>query len=180
MHDTLTLLDITGAYGIKGWVKVRLRLDNPKTLTSFNNLLLFQCADSKPQFLGQVHLIELQKNGTGFIARLKGVEDRSAAELLKGCEIRVKASDFPQAGQGEYYWRDLIGLHVWCHELEKVVLLGAVDRLIETGANDVLVVIPCPGSADDKEHLVPWIPEEVIIDVDLVEKIIRVNWYADI
>ena len=51
--------------------------------------------------------------------------------------------------------------------------------LFETGANDVLVVAPCEGSIDDREHLVPWIPNEVVKDIALTERRIEVDWYVD-
>jgi len=52
-------------------------------------------------------------------------------------------------------------------------LLGTVDHLIETGANDVLVV------KGDREHLVPFISGQVVIDVDLAAGEIRVDWDKD-
>jgi len=70
-------------------------------------------------------------------------------------------------------------LSVWCCEDDKRVLLGTVDRLLETGANDVLVVVPTAISVDDKEHLIPWIPDSVIVEVDVQGGKIEVNWYVD-
>jgi 16S rRNA processing protein RimM len=57
--------------------------------------------------------------------------------------------------------------------------LGVVVKLLETGANDVMVVAPNDQSVDDKEHLVPWIPDQVVEQVDLDNKRIGVNWYVD-
>ena len=54
-----------------------------------------------------------------------------------------------------------------------------MKTLFETGANDVLVVAPCEGSIDDLEHLVPWIPDEVVKDIALTERRIEVDWYVD-
>ena len=113
------------------------------------------------------------------LARLSGVEDRTAAEALKGSEIRMPTAQFPQADDGDFYWRDLEGLHVWCEEGESRLLLGTVQRLLETGANDVLVVTPSDGSIDDRERLIPWLPDEVIKQVDLQERTIAVSWFID-
>jgi len=55
-----------------------------------------------------------------------------------------------------------------------------VKTLFETGANDVLVVAPCEGSIDDREHLVPWIPGEVVTDINLPDRRIEVVWYVDV
>jgi 16S rRNA processing protein RimM len=59
------------------------------------------------------------------------------------------------------------------------LLLGTVQRLLETGANDVLVVTPSDGSIDDRERLIPWLPDEVIKQVDLQERTIAVSWFID-
>ena len=99
--------------------------------------------------------------------------------MVKGREIQVAAAHFPAAGDDEVYWRDLVGLEVWCTEGGSRSLLGKVKTLFETGANDVLVVAPCEGSIDDHEHLVPWIPDEVVKDIALTERRIEVDWYVD-
>jgi 16S rRNA processing protein RimM len=121
----------------------------------------------------------LQRQGKGYVARLSGVEDRTAAEALKGSEIRMPTAQFPQADEGDFYWRDLEGLQVWCEEGESRLLLGTVQRLLETGANDVLVVTPSEGCIDDRERLIPWLPDEVIKQVDLQERTITVSWFID-
>ena len=108
-----------------------------------------------------------------------GIADRTQAEALKGREIQVDATHFPAAGDDEVYWRDLEGLEVWCTEGGSRSLLGRVKTLLETGANDVLVVAPCEGSIDDREHLVPWIPDAVVTDIALPDQRIEVNWYVD-
>ena len=58
-------------------------------------------------------------------------------------------------------------------------LLGCVHHLIETGANDVLVVAPCEGSIDDRERLIPYLPDEVIRRVDLEAGRIAVDWFVN-
>ena len=63
--------------------------------------------------------------------------------------------------------------------IESRLLLGTVQRLLETGANDVLVVTPSDDSIDDRERLIPWLPDEVIKQVDLQEKTIAVSWFID-
>ena len=70
-------------------------------------------------------------------------------------------------------------LQVWCEEGESRLLLGTVQRLLETGANDVLVVTPSDGSIDDRERLIPWLPDEVIKQVDLQERTIAISWFID-
>lgn len=177
-HDFLTLADIVGVYGIKGWVRLRVRLDDPNLLLSLSDLELV-AAPGAPRSAQSVVVEALQVHGKGHIARLRGIADRTQAEALKGREIQVAAAHFPAAGDDEVYWRDLEGLEVWCTEDGSRSLLGRVKTLLETGANDVLVVAPCDGSIDDREHLVPWIPDEVVTDIALPDQRIEVNWYVD-
>ena len=178
-HDFLTLAEIVGVYGVKGWVRLRVRLDDPNLLVYLPDLTLV-AAPETGQFARQSVTIEaLQVHGKGHIARLSGITDRSQAEAVNGREIQVAATHFPAAGDDEVYWSDLEGLEVWCTEDGSRSLLGRVKTLLETGANDVLVVAPCKGSIDDREHLVPWILNEVITDITLTDRKIEVHWYVD-
>ena len=58
-------------------------------------------------------------------------------------------------------------------------MLGSVDYLIETGANDVLVVKPSAGSIDDRERLIPYLPGDVVTAVDLGRGVIEVEWFLE-
>ena len=175
----LTLADIVGVYGIRGWVKLRVQLDDPQVLLSLSQLRLDGPEAAKRKVSRAVTIQALQPHGKGFIARFAGVDDRNQAELLKGLSIQVPEADFPTAAEDEVYWRDLVGLDVWCRDGGNRVLLGRVKNLLETGANDVLVVRPCEDSVDDREHLVPWLPEYVVVDIDLTEGRLEVDWYVD-
>jgi len=175
----LTLADIVGVYGIKGWIKLRVQLDDPQILLSFPQLQLNGPEALRRNVSRTITIQALQPHGKGFIARLAGVEDRTQAELLKGLSIQVPEADFPDAADGEVYWRDLVGLEVWCRDGGNRVLLGRVKNLLETGANDVLVVSPCEDGVDEREHLVPWLPEDVVVDIDLTEGRLEVDWYVD-
>ena len=171
----LTVAHVVGVYGIKGWVRLRVQLDNANLLLTLSNLRLVGPRSApKP-----VSIDALQRHGKGYIARFSDLSDRTAAEKLKGFEVQVATVDFPAAASDEVYWRDLLGLKVWCTQGVARCLLGEVRTLLETGANDVMVISPCSGSVDDKEHLVPWIPGDVIIDIDLDASTVEVNWYVD-
>ena len=110
-------------------------------LTLFQHLQLSgpRAAESNPPRKITVEALQQHK---GFIARLGGVADRTQAELLKGLSIQVPEADSRRCPH-EVYWRDLLGLKVWCSEAGNRVLLGTVKSLLETGANDVLAVSPC-------------------------------------
>lgn len=158
---------IVGAQGILGWVKVQ-------TFTEYLDGLL----DYKSWYVSvdqqswrEIKVLEANVHGKVLIAKLQGVVDRTAAEKYKGCLVAVPRSSLPPADENEYYWSDLIGLKV-VNLADEV--LGTVDTLLETGANDVLSVRDAAG----KELLIPFIAS-VIQRVDLAEKIVRVDWQAD-
>ena len=100
-HDYLTLADIVGVYGIKGWVRLRVRLDDPTLLLSLSDLELVAAPDTPRSARQSVVVEALQVHGKGHIARLSGIADRTQAEALKGREIRVAAAHFPAAGDDE-------------------------------------------------------------------------------
>ena len=177
--DRIVVGRINGAYGIKGWVRLWVNLEDPSALTHLSPLTLHKPLGANAPAARPTLVEALQRQGKGYVARLSGVEDRTAAEALKGSEIRMPTAQFPQAEEGDFYWRDLEGLQVWCEEGESRLLLGTVQRLLETGANDVLVVTPSEDSIDDRERLIPWLPDEVIKQVDLQERTIAVSWFID-
>jgi 16S rRNA processing protein RimM len=110
------------------------------------------------------------RHGKGVIARLSDCENRDQARALMGCEIAVRRDQLPATAPGEYYWRDLQGLKVITLTGE---LLGTVDHLLETGANDVLVV------HGERERLIPFVLDQVIVRVDLDKGAIHVDWDKD-
>ena len=109
-------------------------------------------------------------HGKVLVAKLQDVADRTGAEKYKGLLVAVPREHLPPAEEDEYYWSDLIGLAVENQDGDK---LGTVDSLLETGANDVLVVKGGHG-----ELLIPFI-DSVIKQVSLKDRTIRVDWQAD-
>ena len=113
---------------------------------------------------------EGQRHGKGVIAHLQGVDDRDQAADLIGCDIAIARDSLPEADEGSYYWADLEGMRVVHRDGSE---LGRVAYLLETGANDVLV------TAGERERLIPFIAEKVILDVDFATGIISVDWEWD-
>jgi 16S rRNA processing protein RimM len=109
-------------------------------------------------------------HGKGVVALLASCADREQAQALAGTEVAVRREQLPALAEGEYYWTDLIGLEVVCRDGRS---LGRVTGLVETGANDVLVV------QGDRERLLPFVPGPVVLAVDLVAGQVRVDWDPD-
>ncbi|MFZ5594116.1 MAG: ribosome maturation factor RimM [Pseudomonadota bacterium] len=152
---------ISGIYGVRGWVKVYSYTEPRESILGY---LPWQvCVGGLWQAMrvsdGRLH-------GKGVVAKLDGYDDPESAKALRGADIAVCREQLPVPEDGRYYWSDLIGLEVVTVD---GVVLGEVDHLLETGANDVLVV------QGERERLIPFIPQ-VVIDVDLAGKMMRVYW----
>ena len=159
---------INAAYGLKGWVKVFSYTDPPEEILKYNPWSLRRRNVDK-----QVKVEQGRKHGKGLVARLVGAESRDHAEALVGNEIW---GELPDLEDGDYYWHQLQGMVVK-NEIGEV--FGNVDHMIETGANDVMVVEPTLESIDDETRLIPYVDEQIVIDVDLEGEGIVVNWQAD-
>ncbi len=158
----ISLGKISGVFGVKGWVKVHSYTDPREKIVEYGRWQL--------KHQGQWREVELQagkRQGKTVVAKLVGLDDRNEAELYRGDEIAILPSQLESLEEGEYYWRQLKGLSVVTTE---GVELGTVHNLLETGANDVLVV------KGERERLVPFTVGHTVTDVDLEAKIITVDW----
>ena len=162
---------INAAYGLKGWVKIYSHTDPVEQILSYSP---WQLRKDGKEFQAEVDRGKVQ--GKGVIALLVGFEGRDEAESLIGQEVWVDRARLPRLEAGEYYWNQLEGLEVIN---QSGVSFGRVDHLMETGANDVLVVKPDTGSFDDKERLIPYVQGEVVKEVDLEAAKIVVLWETD-
>lgn len=123
-----------------------------------------------------MELIEGKVQGKYLIARLKGIDDRDQAEALTGAEIWIGTSQLQELDEGEFYWHQLEGLTVVNESGE---VFGDVSHLVDTGANDVLIVEATLESLDDRQRLIPYVKDHVIKQVDLNSRRIVVSWDAD-
>ncbi len=154
----------TGAFGIKGGLKVLSYTRPPDNILQFPTWNL-----SEGKGYLAIKVMQQIKHPKSLVVMLEGIDSRDAAEALVGETIFVRRSQLPRPAKNEIYWADLIGLKVNTPAGE---CLGQVQNLLDTGANDVLVV------DGDKERLIPYI-QDVVIEVDLVKKLIVVDWDAD-
>ena len=177
--EQLVIGRISGSYGIKGWVKIHSYTDPVENFLAYDGFKL-----KRRSGLERVEFDSTRRQGKGLVAHIKGVDDRTAAEAYKGLEIVVGEEQLPALPVGEFYWQQLQGLQVWCQNRDDseapAALLGTVDHLIETGANDVLVVQACEGSIDKQERLIPYLLEDVVSQVDLEAGRIEVDWFLDV
>jgi 16S rRNA processing protein RimM len=174
--DAIEVGRIADAWGIKGWFKVLPHSASPEALFSSKRWYLLPTERGVKTFSGTVLLRvrEAKEHSGTVVASAQDVDDRSAAEALKGARIFIARSSFPTAAEDEFYWVDLIGLEVVNREGQS---LGQVKELLSTGAQTVLVI---EYTEDGKvlERMIPFV--SVYVDaVDLAGKRITVDWQAD-
>jgi 16S rRNA processing protein RimM len=161
----VTLGRVSGVFGVKGWLKVQSYTEPSDNIAGFGVLTLrLNSAD------GRFEVEESHSRAGSVAVKLRGIDDRDRARDWVGAEIVVERERLPPARPGEHYWADLEGLEVV--DMAGVVL-GRVECLLATGANDVLVLGGAP------QRLIPFIAGSVVKDVDFGVGRIVVDWSPD-
>ncbi len=155
---------IVGVFGVRGWVKVHSDTRPREAILGYDPWLVHTAAGWR-----EYRLVAGRVQGPGVVAQLEGCVDRNQAQALVGTRIAVRPEQLAPTRPGEYYWADLEGLRVVNLRDEE---LGVVSHLLETGANDVLVV------AGERERLIPF-TRHAVCAVDLAARVIRVDWDAE-
>lgn len=155
--DWILVGKIGRVHGIKGFVKIHSFTD-----PSANIIKYLPWYDKNKKLL---HVVECQLLGTKVIALFNEKEKPATNE-----EIWIERSQLPPLGNDEYYWTDLIGLAVYNLEGN---YLGDVTELFNTGANDIVVV---KEKNKKKEILIPYVINRYIIEINISEKTMRVDW----
>jgi 16S rRNA processing protein RimM len=161
---------VVAPYGVFGWLKIV-----PDT-EEFDGLLEYKTWwIGKDNDWRELAVKEAKTHNDVLVVKLQGIDDRDAAVACKGKQIAVPRALLPKAGKDEYYWSDLIGLSV--KNLQEVDF-GKISDVFATGANDVIVVKDVAKSESGQERLIPYIAQ-VILEVNMAEKTMLVDWDAD-
>ncbi|AGI25602.1 ribosome maturation factor RimM [Pseudomonas sp. MT3] len=169
-EEMVVLGKIVSVHGIRGEVKVYSFTDPLDNLLDYRRWML-----KRGNEVRQAELVQGRVQGNVLVAKLKGLDDREIARTFAEFEILVPRSELPVLDDGEFYWSQLEGLKVIDQNGQ---LFGILDHMLETGANDVMVVKPCAGSLDDRERLLPY-TDQCVQSVDLEAGEMRVDWDAD-
>ena len=156
---------ISGVFGIKGWVKVFSFTESRENILSYSPWLLKKDSETR-----LVTVIDGKLQGKAVVAQLDGVNDRDQAASFMGWDIYITPEQLPKVAKDEYYWSDLIGLNV---ETDLGVQLGVVESLLETGANDVVIV------KGERERVIPFLQGQTIMAIDLEAGKMVVDWDPD-
>ena len=159
--DLICVGHVLGSQGIKGWVRVFSNTSPRENIVSYSPWLIDRDGELKAT------AVQGRRQGKNVLARLEGIVDRTQADELKGCRIFIDAQQLPQLEAGEYYWSDLIGLSV---ETLQGDALGVIDSMMETGADDVMVL------AGERERLIPFVIERIVREIDLENQRMVVDW----
>jgi len=198
-EDAVEVGRVVDAWGVKGGIKVQPFSSDPQALFCTKKWFLRPAeaasgavtrpGAAKPAAASTTHAAPARLSAPRFlqvksareqgdivVATAEGLDDRNAAEALKGSRVFVSRSAFPTPDEGEFYWIDLIGLDVVNPQGEA---LGRVTDLIDTGPNSVLRLEGEAG-ADGKptERLIPFV-SAYILSVSLPDKRIVADWGLD-
>ena len=179
--DAVEVARIVDAWGVKGWIKLQPFAADPRALLSSRHWHVrapghAALATNLPALL---HVTHAKLHGDSVVAAARELGDRDAARALRGARVYVARSSFPAAGEGEYYWVDLIGAEVVNRQGER---LGHVSALIDTGPHSVLCVRRPDAGPEvpdvQAERLIPFVAAYVDA-VDTAARRIQVDWAPD-
>ena len=162
----ITVGRLHGAFGVRGEVKLESFTDPLRAIGQYQPWTLRDARGGERACEG----VRVREGGKGLIATMPGIDDKDAADALRGAEILVPRSALPPPADGEYYWVDLEGLRVV--NLEGADF-GTVSHLFSTGANDVLV------AHGERERMIPFVLPDYIRGVDFDAGVVTVDWDAD-
>lgn len=156
---------MSGVFGIKGWIKVYSYTEPGDNILKFASWLLG--GNDQPE---RFSVEDGGWRGKTIVAKLGGIDTRDEATKVVGRGIFVERAELPELPENEFYWADLVGLNVFN---EDGICFGVVDSLMETGANDVLLV------RGDRERLIPFVQKQIVKSVDIENRRLVVGWDPD-
>jgi 16S rRNA processing protein RimM len=144
----LTIGSILAPHGVRGEFKVRLQTDDPEHLLTLKRIYLGD--EPAPR-----SVLSVRMHAGNALMRLQGISSPETVERFRGTPLRIRGADARPLAANEYFLYQVIGLEVFD---EAGTRLGRVTDLMETGANDVLVISPDQG----EPLLLPSHPDVVL------------------
>jgi 16S rRNA processing protein RimM len=169
--DIVVMGQVLLPYGVKGWLRVRPHTEDPEGLLQYRSWWLRPAAGGGWR---EVEPLGGRLHSDTLLVQIAGIETPEAALALKGCDIGVSRGLLPNAGAGEIYQADLVGLEV---VNRAGVVLGRVVEVADFGAHPLLRVTRA-GAAATEERLIPYVAA-VVDAVDLAERRVVVDWGED-
>jgi 16S rRNA processing protein RimM len=158
MTGRVELGRVTGAFGIRGWIRLRSYTAPPDGILRYPRWLI----------AGQEwKVLEGHAQGETVVASLEGLSDRTAAGALRGAPIEVERAALPKTQRREFYWVDVVGGEVVSTSGAR---LGTLASVTSNGAQDVMVV------EGDRQRLIPFVAGSIVKSVDRETRQIVVEW----
>jgi len=155
------MAEIVGVHGVKGAVKLKIFGDNPDALPGLAPL-----CDAKRK--NTYEILAVKEHGNTWLAEMKGVSDRTAAEKLRGVKLYVARDRLPDLKKGNtFYHIDLVGLAAFWPDGRE---MGRVVNVANFGAGDLIEIKPPKGAS----FYVPF-TKEIVPDVNLADKKLTVD-----
>ena len=160
---------VAGVWGVKGWIKLHSYTRHRADISHYQNWWLQSNKNDDDPVAYKV--LNCRQQGQTIVAQLHGINEREQALALNGLRILISKKDLPELPAGEFYWQQLIGLEANNMRGES---MGKVESLLETGANDVLI-LKRQHDGQVEEVLIPYV-DEVVKNIDLELGTITVDW----
>lgn len=155
---------INGFHGVKGFVKIFSETRPREAILNYSHFLLN--IENRWQ---NINVEEGMSHGRTVLMRFESYPDRTSVEPLLGAPLAIYRSQLPDLAVDEFYWLDLFGLQVMNQQGEE---FGIIDSMMETGANDVLVV----KDKDEKITYIPYVYGEIVLSIDKDKNEMIVDW----
>lgn len=172
-NDLVIVARVGAAYGVKGWVKIHPFSHVPEALEYAQSWWIAPYIPTQKEVpiaaWQPIEVAQFKPHSDAWVAQVKGWDDRSQAEAVKGWQVAIARTDFPVTDDDEFYWVDLIGSTVVNHE---GVCLGILDSLMDSAAHPIMQI------KGDAEYLIPFIGV-FVLDVNTQDKQIQVQWDTD-
>lgn len=168
--DMLIVGRLTSVHGVRGWLKVFSYTERLESLVEYSPWWV-----ESSEGLVKAEVDHVKRQGDALLVHFKGVDDRDVAKDWCQRDVFIEKALLPVLQADDYYWHQLVGLNVLLENGHEHVRLGVVASLLETGANDVLVVKGDNKSIDSRERLIPY-SKEFVLDINLGEQTMLVSW----
>ncbi len=162
IREWVTIGKIVAPFGIRGELKVRSFTDIPDRFVTLDTVYL------NPGYASYtIEGVRPYKGEDMHLLKLRGIDDATAAETVRGSAICVPLSALPQLPPNSYYQHDIVGLQVF--NLAGT-LIGVIDDIMFTGGNDVYII----NAPNGKQILVPAI-KDVVKQIDLIRQVMYID-----
>ena len=152
-------------HGIKGLITVVSFTEPRENILSYTHWHIGVNNQWQP-----LNVLQTKVNNKYILAQLEGYTEPEQVGRLTNIEIAIRREQLQALKPDEYYWHQLVGLNVVNQQGEA---LGVVTEIMPTGSNDVLIV------TGERRHLIPFLPDDVILDINPSQGLITVDWDAN-